>query len=173
MAKSTATTMGHTAAGGRERDASTSGSRLMIAVMVLSTIGLGIAGYLTYTHFNEAALICTIGGCETVQQSQYSTIGPVPIAMLGVGMFATLFTLAGLRLRGSSVIAADKASLIAWAILLTGILYYGYLTYVEVFVLEAICQWCVASSLVALAIFGLETVYLWRTVMADEALEID
>ncbi len=146
-----------------------SGSRLLSAILALSVVGLGIAAYLTYVHFNEAALVCTTGGCETVQQSTYSTIGPLPIAALGVGMFFSLLMLAGLRWNGSALVKAETASLAAWAMLLTGILYYTYLTYVELFVLHAICQWCVASSVVALVIFALETTYLWRTVMAEDS----
>lgn len=161
----------HVAIDRRGNDDGNKRSRLLIAIVALSLVGLGIAGYLTYVHYNEAALVCTTGGCETVQQSTYSTIGPAPIAMLGAGMFSTLLTLAGLRLRSSSIVTAETASLVAWTMLLTGILYYVYLTYVELFVLNAVCQWCVASSLVAMAIFALETVYLWRTVMADDAME--
>lgn len=141
---------------------------ILVAMVVLCVVGLGLSGYLTYTHFNEGALVCAIGGCETVQNSEYSTIGPIPIAMLGIAMFSTLLALAGLRLSGSERVAPETVSLVSWAMLLTGILYYGYLTYVEVFVLEAICQWCVASSIVTLAIFALESTYLWRTVMFDE-----
>jgi uncharacterized membrane protein len=145
--------------------------RYLFAIIALAVVGLGLSGYLTYTHFNEAALVCSVGGCETVQSSSYSTIGPVPIAMLGMGMFSTLIVLAGFRLRRSSFISAETASLAAWAMLLAGILYYAYLTYVELFVLNAICQWCVASSIAALAIFGLESVYFWRTALSEDVLE--
>lgn len=145
--------------------------RYLFAIIALALIGLGLSGYLTYTHFNEAALVCSIGGCETVQSSSYSTIGPVPIALLGMGMFSALIVLAGLRLRRSPLISDERASLIAWAMLLAGILYYAYLTYVELFVLNAICQWCVASSIAAIAIFGLESVYFWRTALSDDVLE--
>lgn len=145
--------------------------RYLYAIVALSLAGFALAGYLTYTHYNSAALVCSIGGCETVQSSSYSTIGPIPIAMLGMGMFAALLALALLRLRGPAIVSAEHASIAAWAMLLTGILYYGYLTYVELFVLNAICQWCVASSLVALALFGLESIYLWRVVMDEGELE--
>jgi uncharacterized membrane protein len=145
--------------------------RYLVAIIALALVGLGLSGYLTYTHYNEAALVCSIGGCETVQSSGYSTIGPVPIALLGMGMFSALIVLAGLRLRRSALISAELASLAAWAMLLAGILYYGYLTYVELFVLNAICQWCVASSIAALAIFGLESIYFWRTALSEDVLE--
>lgn len=143
----------------------------LVAIIVLGVIGLGISGYLTYTHFNEAALVCSVGGCETVQSSQYSTIGPVPVAMLGVAMFAAVIGLAGLRLSQRELVSNETVSMLAWGMLLTGILYYVYLTYVELFVLNAICQWCVLSSFAAVGIFGLESAYLYRTVMSDDPLD--
>lgn len=146
-------------------------SRLLYAVLVLSVVGFAISGYLTYAHFNEAALACSVGGCETVQESRYSTIGPVPIALLGMFMFASMFVLAALRLKQMSIVSAETVSIVAWGILLAGILYYLYLTYVELFVLNAICQWCVLSSLAAAGIFGLESVFLYRTVMDDDPVE--
>lgn len=141
---------------------------ILWAMLGLSVAGLLIAGYLTWAHFNDGILVCSIGGCETVQASRYSTIGPVPIAVLGMGMFASLALLSGLRLAGSGLLAAETASLVAWGMLLAGILYYLYLTYVELFVLNAICQWCVLSSVFALAIFALESVYLYRMVMSSD-----
>jgi uncharacterized membrane protein len=147
--------------------------RLLYAVIILAIAGLAISAYLTYTHFNEAALVCSIGGCETVQSSRYSTIGPVPIAMLGIAMFLAVITLAVVRLKNLAFPGRETASLLAWGMLLTGILYYVYLTYVELFVLNAICQWCVLSSIAALAIFGLETVYVYRTVMTDDVVDAD
>lgn len=147
--------------------------RLLYAVIILGVIGLGISGYLTYAHYNEAALVCSIGGCETVQASRYSTIGPIPIAMLGVAMFAAVIGLAVVRLASRAIVSHETAAMVAWGMLLTGILYYIYLTYVELFVLNAICQWCVLSSIAAVAIFGLESVYVYRTVMTDDVVEAD
>ena len=146
-------------------------ARLLYAVLVLAVVGLAISGYLTYAHFNEAALACSVGGCETVQSSRYSTIGPVPIAMLGMAMFSSMLVLAGMRLKRVQVVSAETASIVAWGMLLAGILYYLYLTYVELFVLNAICQWCVLSSIAAAAIFVLESIYLYRTVMDEEPID--
>jgi uncharacterized membrane protein len=159
--------------GNPPRDVHSSLDRYLYAMIVLGVIGFALAGYLTYTHFNTAALVCSIGGCKTVQASAYSTVGPIPIALLGMGMFASLLVLSIVRLLHTPIISAEKASLVSWAMLLAGILYYVYLTYVELFVLNAVCQWCVASSLVALTMFGLESVYLWRTVMDDSVLDAE
>jgi uncharacterized membrane protein len=146
--------------------------RVLLAITCFGIIGFAIAGYLTYTHYNEAALVCAVGGCETVQSSRYSTIGPIPVALLGMGMFAAITGLAVVRLTRSSMVGAETASIVAWGMLLAGILYYLYLTYVELFVLNAVCQWCVLSSIAAVVVFALESVYLYRTVMADDAMEV-
>lgn len=145
--------------------------RILFSIIAFGIIGFAIAGYLTYTHYNEAALVCAVGGCETVQSSRYSTIGPIPVALLGMSMFAAIIGLGALRLLRSTIVSDETASIVAWGMLLAGILYYLYLTYVELFVLNAICQWCVLSSIAAVVVFALESVYLYRTVMADDAIE--
>jgi uncharacterized membrane protein len=144
-------------------------SRKLVYVLILLGIaGLGIAGYLTWAHYDDGVLVCAIGGCETVQTSRYSTIGSIPIALLGMLMFASLTGLAGLRLMRKPPLGHETLTLVAWGMLLAGILYYLYLTYVELFVLHAICQWCVMTSLIALAMLVLESVILYQSVMRDD-----
>lgn len=126
--------------------------------LLLSIIGAGIAGYLTYVHFDESVLVCTAsGGCHTVQQSDYATIGPIPIALLGLGMFLALIALSLVRMLNWSIMSADTATMISWGMTLSAILYYAYLVYVEIFVLEAICQWCVATTAITVVIFAIES----------------
>lgn len=138
------------------------GQPLVAAVLALGVAGLAIAGYLTYVHYNEDALVCTTGGCETVQQSEYATIAGIPIALLGVLMFGAIIALAAARLSANPPVAFDIATIASWLMVFAATLYYIYLTYVEIFVLEAICQWCVASSVVTLGILTVESVHLWR-----------
>ncbi|CAN5687755.1 hypothetical protein BH23CHL2_BH23CHL2_31870 [soil metagenome] len=144
--------------------------------LALSIIGGGIAAYLTYTHYNEGALVCSVGGgCHTVQESSYATIGPIPIAMLGLGMFLTLAGLAVARIFDLNwkFIDSDTATMASWGITLSALLYYAYLVYIEIFVLEAICQWCVATTVFTVAIFAVES-YRLRSVLAiDEDDLID
>lgn len=136
--------------------------RLVVLVLALSIAGFAVAGYLTYVHYNEDALVCTTGGCETVQQSEYSTIAGFPIAILGMLMFASVGALSLLRLRNLRWLSFDTATIFSWLLIFTAILYYCYLTYVELFVLEAICQWCVVSSVITLAILVIESLHVWR-----------
>jgi uncharacterized membrane protein len=140
---------------------------LLLGVMLFGIIGMAVAGYLTYVHYNEDALVCTVGGCETVQQSQYSTMFGVPIAIFGLLMFLTVTLLAVVRLTDRGPIPSDVATIISWTLLLTSLLYYAYLTYIEIWELEAICQWCVISSIAALIMFILESIQLKREMQAE------
>lgn len=137
-------------------------SRIPAIVLVLSIIGAGIAAYLTYTHFDESALVCAVGDCGTVQSSKYAELGPVPIAILGLGMYVVLALLALVRVRGSNALSFRHASIASWAITLAGAVYALYLTYLEIWVIKAICQWCVASAIVTGLILVAETILLWR-----------
>jgi uncharacterized membrane protein len=59
--------------------------RLRIAIGVLCVIGIGVAGYLTYTHYEGLRVLClSSGGCETVQQSAYSKLDGIPVAVVGL-----------------------------------------------------------------------------------------
>lgn len=131
-------------------------------VLLLSILGAGIAAYLTYTHFDESALVCAVGDCGTVQTSKYATIGPAPIAILGLGMYIALALLAFSRMRGGLGVSFRQATVTSWAITLAGFAYALYLTYLEIWVIKAICQWCVASAIVTGLILIAETILIWR-----------
>ena len=113
--------------------------RLQIVIGVLSLIGIGVAGYLTYTHYEGLKVLClSSGGCETVQASVYSKLAGVPVAVLGLaGYIGILFTLA---------IRNELGRVAGFGIALIGFLFSLYLTYRELFTIKAICQWCVSSA---------------------------
>lgn len=140
---------------------------LLLGVALLGILGMAVAAYLTYVHYNEDALVCTVGGCHTVQQSDYSTMFGVPIAAFGFVMFLTVTLIAWGRLTGRGPLPSDMATMAAWTLLLTSLLYYAYLTYVEIWELEAVCQWCVLSSIIALLMFALESTLLVRELRDD------
>jgi uncharacterized membrane protein len=130
-------------------------SRTSLVTLGLSLTGLAIAAYLTWAHYQHDALVCGLGDCQTVQASKYAEVAGVPIAILGVGMFAAVIGLVTVRSWKPAI--ADLASVSIIFMTLTGVLYYAYLTWIEVFELEAICQWCVLSSLMTVGILVNET----------------
>jgi uncharacterized membrane protein len=117
--------------------------------------GAAVAGYLSYAGIFDTSIACPTGGCETVQNSRYAEVGGMPIAVAGFA--AWLVVLVATLARGLPAVAA--AALVA----LTGALVSLYLLYVQAFVLEAFCIWCVVSDVLMLVVAALATVRLLRT----------
>jgi uncharacterized membrane protein len=117
---------------------------------VLAFAGLGVATYLSVTHATGQPIACSgVGDCGYVNSSAYAKVAGVPVAALGAAAYATLFVLAA----GVLLMHWRSWLLAAWGIALASFAFSLYLTYVELFVLEAICVWCVASASIATALF--------------------
>lgn len=125
-----------------------------IASLLFSLAGIGVAGYLVQVHYDESLLVCGVGDCHTVQQSKYAEIFGVPIAILGLGMYLTVLGLGIARWRRPEWHL--YATTAVFAIALAGALYSAYLTYIELEVIHAVCQWCVASACLTVAILLVE-----------------
>jgi uncharacterized membrane protein len=140
---------------------------MKLVSLVLTVIGIGIAGYLTYADVLNAPVACVQGGawdCGGVQSSIYSRIGPVPVAVLGlIGYLAILLVLAFER---SVPLFASRGKLFVFAMTLFGIVMSGYLTVIEAFVLHKWCIWCVGSALVMALMFILSFARLWKAISA-------
>ena len=125
------------------------------AIVVLSLIGLGIAGYLTWVHYAGLEVVCLAGGggCEKVQSSDYAELAGVPVALLGL--------LGYLAILGSTLFLPDETGRLASAfVALVGFGFSMYLTWAELFRIHAICQWCVASAVIMTALTILTLVRL-------------
>jgi uncharacterized membrane protein len=131
--------------------------RARMAMALLSLAGIFIALYL-YLHKLGmiGQLACGSGGCETVQLSPYSRFLGIDVPLIGLGGYATLLFL--------SLRALQQPGDARWPRLLVwfagvGVAFSAYLTYLELFVLHAICRWCVGSEIIILLIF----VSAWRS----------
>ena len=115
--------------------------RLRLVAIVLAVIGLGVAGYLTYIHYEGIKPVCGLGGdCEKVQTSEWADLAGVPVALLGlIGYAAILVTL---------FMEREEALVAGALIALVGFGFSAYLTYRELFTIDAICPWCVASAVI-------------------------
>jgi uncharacterized membrane protein len=114
---------------------------LRLAAGAVALAGVGIAGYLTWVHFDETALVCVAGGgCETVQESSYAEIAGIPVALLGLASYAVV---AGLVLWDTA-----SARLVAAMLALVGLLFSLYLMAVQLFVIDAVCVWCLVNDVV-------------------------
>ena len=121
----------------------------------LALLGIAIAGYLTWIHYAGIKPVCISGGgCEQVQSSRYSELGGIPVALLG--LIGYLGILASLFVRGETGLTLGVV------LTLIGLGFSGYLTYRELFTIDAICQWCVASAIVMTALAALAVVRFLR-----------
>jgi uncharacterized membrane protein len=132
--------------------------RLRAAIAALALVGMGIAGYLTVVRALGEAPVCSTGGCEKVQSSDYAEVVGIPVALLGLLAYAALFATA---LRAGPALAAIGAG-----IALSGLAFAAYLFWVQVAVIEAFCQWCLASDAVIAVIAPLA---VWRLVRESAA----
>jgi uncharacterized membrane protein len=140
--------------------------RMLTALVAL--VGLFVSLYLAmYKMGLIGTLACGTGGCETVQLSRWSTFLGLPVAAWGVGYYALVLvlTLAGLQERwvGSRRLALTTLLLTGW-----GVVFSGWLTYLELFVIDAICRWCVVSAILAVVLFAL-VLADWRVARRETA----
>lgn len=111
--------------------------RLTAAIVALA--GIAIASYLSWAHYAGSAVVCIAGGgCETVQESDYAAIAGVPVAVLGLIAYAVILALI--------VWDAPVARLPAAMIALMGFFFSAYLLALQLFVIDAICVWCLAND---------------------------
>jgi uncharacterized membrane protein len=126
------------------------------AAVAVAVVGLGIATYLTIVHYAGAEPVCAVAhGCATVQKSDYAQLAGVPVAVLGV--FGYLAILA-------SLIRDTETTRTAAAFLsIGGLAFSGWLTYVEVYELDAICIWCVGSAICMALLAVISTARMLRS----------
>lgn len=127
------------------------GTLRAIAAFV-ATFGIGVATYITIADSNGGSPVCLAGGggCETVAGSSYSHLLGVNVAVFGIVGYVLLVVAALLR--------GDLARMAGFGISLGGFGFSVYLTYLELFKIEAICQWCVSSAVLMTILFGLNAV---------------
>jgi uncharacterized membrane protein len=125
--------------------------RMIVAALALA--GIFISTYLTLYKLGVIGeLTCSIGSCETVNTSKWSTFLHVPVAAWGLLFYAEVFLISVVgtlpRFENEPLVSA---LLVAEAG--TGVLFSAWLTYLELAVIHAICIWCVTSACIVLAIF--------------------
>ena len=127
--------------------------RMLVALVALA--GVFVALYLTlYKLGHIGTLACAVGSCETVQTSKWATFLGFPVGGWGVGYYLAVLALG---LLGLTPRYADTRRLSEILVGLTGfgVLFSFWLTYLELFVIHAICQWCVISAILATVLFVL------------------
>jgi uncharacterized membrane protein len=129
-----------------------------IGLGLVSAGGIALASYLTYVHYQPAALICSIGGgCETVQHSKYATIVGIPVAIFGLAFWIAAFVLV--------LWDSELARTLVLALALIGVAFSIYLVVLQLVVIDATCTWCMLNDLVLAPLFlVLALARLWTSV---------
>jgi len=113
--------------------------RVLLAVLALA--GAAIAGYLTYTHFEGTSPVCLTSGCEVVQNSRWSELLGIPIALLGLLAYLSIFA--------STLARHPLARMYAAAAALAALGFNIYLLYIQAYEIGRYCTWCVSNEIVS------------------------
>jgi uncharacterized membrane protein len=141
-------------------------SRLSAISLALALGGIAVSAYLTLVHYRDDLLVCAVGGCHTVQNSPYAELLGVPVALLGLGMFIAMTGL--LIVRRVLPDRGETITLVTFGMALAGAVFTVYLTYLELFVIDAICQWCVLTAIITWLLTIVEGALAWRSLQPDE-----
>jgi uncharacterized membrane protein len=118
--------------------------RLGLPLLLLALAAVAIAGYLAIVRLTGGSAVCDPShGCDVVATSPYALLFGIPVAYLGLGYSLVLAALAA----GWWWLADRRALAAAYALLLLGTLFVAYLTYLELFVIDAICIWCASFAI--------------------------
>jgi uncharacterized membrane protein len=114
---------------------------LRIAAALLAVAGIGVATYIAIAESGGGTPKCLAGGhgCETVAKSKYSDLAGINVAVIGIVGYVLLLV--------AAVAPGDPGRFGGFLTALIGFGFSLYLTYLELFVINAICQWCVASAI--------------------------
>jgi uncharacterized membrane protein len=127
---------------------------LRLCVGALATAGLLVAGYLAYARYVDATITCSTGGCETVQESSYATIAGIPVPVLGLLGYAAILT--------TSLFVTDAARAAGAALALGAFAFSIYLLYVQLALIDAVCDWCVVNDAIVTALVPFAVLRLRR-----------
>ena len=125
--------------------------RMILAMLAL--IGVFVSVYLTlYKLGIIGELNCAVGSCETVNTSRWATFLGLPVAAWGLGFYVVVLAIALVGIQepyaDSRAVSLALTGLTGW-----GVLFSGWLTYLELFVIDAICIWCVISAIIVTVMF--------------------
>jgi len=135
---------------------------LFWAPVVLSGLGIYVSGYLVTKRFTGGSLACTRWAqCDVVNNSVYSQFYGVPVCVIGLGGYLLL---SGLALAALFMAGHGQRHILRLSFLLAlgGVGFSAYLTYLEIYVIEALCAWCVASAVLITLLAIAEGLLLWH-----------
>jgi uncharacterized membrane protein len=146
-------------------------NRLPAVSLALALGGIVVSAYLTLIHYRDDLLVCAVGGCHTVQKSPYAEMGGIPVALLGLGMFALMTAL--MVLRWTRPAWWGMITLATFGLALAGAVFAVYLTYLELFVIHAVCQWCVLTAILIWSLLLVEAKLVLAPASDEQELAVE
>ncbi|HBE90614.1 MAG TPA: vitamin K epoxide reductase [Candidatus Andersenbacteria bacterium] len=124
----------------------------------LAVIGLFLATFLAAEYLRGAWPPCSLtDGCQTVLGSKYAQIGPVPTASLGIIYYLLLVILGVAYLQGKRL----RWLHLSLRLTVVGAMVSFYLVYLQLFVIKAICPYCMLSAALCFLLLGIDLI-VWR-----------
>jgi len=119
------------------------------AIPVLAVVGLGVAFYLTFVETQNVKAVCgPVGDCNTVQSSSYARLfGVIPVGLMGIAGYVGILIAWFVGRTGEGRLGG-VARLVLVGMALFGVLFSIYLTYIELYVIHAVCIWCLSSAVI-------------------------
>jgi uncharacterized membrane protein/thiol-disulfide isomerase/thioredoxin len=140
-------------------------------IPLLAVLGLGVASYMAYVEITHVAAVCgPVGECNVVQTSQYATIAGIPVAVLGLIFYLAVLVLWAVQ-RSATGKWARPAALALLALAAFSVLFSIYLTLLELFVIHAVCMWCLSSAVIATLILLVVVAQLTRSAATQGAAQ--
>lgn len=129
-------------------------AQLRRAIAFVATVGVGVATYIAIAEAGGGSPTCLAGGggCATVAESSYSELAGINVAVHGIVGYVLILA--------TAFMGGDGGRFAGFALALGGFGFSVYLTYIEIFKIEAICQWCVASAMLMTILFMLNATRL-------------
>ncbi len=126
------------------------------AIPILSILGAGVAFYLAFVETTGTQAVCgPIGDCNAVQQSDYAVLfGILPVGVAGLLGYLLILALWAWQRFGPPHQAASTAWLLPF-VTYFGTVFSAYLTFLEPFVIGAVCLWCITSAWIMTALLFL------------------
>jgi uncharacterized membrane protein len=120
---------------------------------IIALAGFADSVYLSWVKLssNEALCLPGVGNCAAVSSSRYSTFLGIPMAVYGALGYLAILLVYGLATRNKRI--KEISGYVLFGLTLFGIVISGYLTYLELFVIHAICPFCVLSALCMVCLF--------------------
>jgi len=123
--------------------------KLLIIIFIAGLAGLADGIYLTIEHYSSAVVPCTIfNGCGAVLNSPYANIGPIPMSLFGLVFYLAMLTLTILSWKNPK-----KWLKKLWLLSLIAFAFTLYLIYLQIFIIHALCIYCLASATMVTMMF--------------------